>query len=66
MKLKCDKCESTRVIEFSKNPPKEPEPKLMSKYVEENGQPRFMPYVNYIAHNVVLCQDCGYRLEYSY
>jgi hypothetical protein len=65
MKLKCDECGGLRVERFTKDPPKEPEPKSMSEFAASDGQPTFSYAVLRYTTWVLLCQDCGYRLEYT-
>ena len=66
MTMKCDKCGGVNIARFPKTPPKEPEPKLMSEVVKlsTTTQTTFDVYIR--THEVLLCHDCGYRIEFSY
>lgn len=65
MKIRCDKCGSLRVEQFLKEPPKEPEPVSMKAIAEGTAYPSYEHAVYVTKHWVLLCKDCGYRLEYS-
>lgn len=64
MNIICNKCQSGRVENFVKDPPKEITV-TMEDYVSNAGRTYVTNAVMVYTTYVILCKDCGYRLEYT-
>lgn len=65
MQIKCDKCGSENIEQFAKAKPKEKKPVNMSDFVKNVSALNVVPAVYVYTTMVLLCRDCGYRLEYT-
>lgn len=63
--IKCSKCGGLRVERFSKEPPVENPPVSMEDFAK-NDTPYMITTLAHIMHTyVLLCKDCGHRIEYT-
>lgn len=65
MKLYCDKCQSERVEQFSKEPPKEKRMSMREYLDSKPSQIQTNDLVMRYTTMVMLCKDCGNRYEYA-
>jgi hypothetical protein len=63
--IHCDKCNSVNVLHEIKPSPIQEEHYTMTEYIQLAKQPAYQPAVYYYTQYIILCKDCGHRMEYS-
>ena len=62
--IHCDKCNSDNVLHEMKRQPVHEEHKTMTEFIEDSKKPSYQHAVYYYTHYLLLCKDCGYKVEY--
>ena len=62
--IHCDKCNSDNVLHEPVRQPVQEEHKTMSEIVESKNKPQWQNAVYFYTYYILLCKDCGHRVEY--
>jgi len=62
--IHCDKCNSDNVLHEPKREPVQENHRTMAEVVEQSKTPQITLAVYTYRYWILLCKDCGYRLEY--
>jgi DNA-directed RNA polymerase subunit M/transcription elongation factor TFIIS len=62
--IHCDKCDSDNVLHERKREPVQENHRTMTEVVEQSKKMQMVHAVYHYTYWVLLCKDCGHRLEY--
>jgi hypothetical protein len=62
--IHCDACDSTNVLQEPKRTARNERHFTMTQFIEKHKQPQMQLDVYLYTYYILLCKDCGHRLEY--
>ena len=62
--IHCDKCNSDNVLHEPKREPVIENHRTMSEVIIQSERPQMVHSVYHYQYWILLCKDCGHRLEY--
>jgi DNA-directed RNA polymerase subunit M/transcription elongation factor TFIIS len=62
--IHCDKCNSDNVLHERKRGPVQENHRTMTEVIEQTKKYNMVNAVYHYQHWILLCKDCGHRLEY--
>lgn len=62
--IHCDSCDSTNVLHEPKRTVRQESHYTMAQFIEKQKQPQMEYDVYLYTYYILLCKDCGHRVEY--